>query len=74
VSDLQTLAYEIADDAATSCIESNCLCGPNGRWWDIGTAADAEFYVLRDVCYLEARGKLRRHPKTPNLVQIVEQP
>jgi hypothetical protein len=66
------LAFEIADEAARCDIESNCLGGPRGKWWDLGTGGDASWYVLRAARYLEQRGKLRHHPKQRNLVQVIE--
>jgi hypothetical protein len=73
--ELDKLAYAIADEAAASAIDSNCLLVTvNGEeWYDLD---ESDLILLRalarDVRYLELRGNLRRNLGCPTLVQILE--
>ena len=69
-NETETLAYEIADEAARINLESFCV----GRleWLDVKEVDGNEERecVDRAVQYLELRGELRRHLSTPELVQV----
>ena len=74
---VQDMAFKIADSAARSDIECNCLPdrweGPDGRWWNLNTAApDAKENIEDAAGYLGARDLIRYHPGHPNLVQFTK--
>ncbi len=71
-----TLARDIADDAARSTIECDCPGEQLGtRLWydtvnlDIGDPALAE-YIDRTLKYLDLRGLVIRHPQQRHLVRF----
>ncbi len=72
------LAYELADAAATSAIESMAYTVRiNGEMWSDLASKGPGDEPLRVECaneirYAEARKLLRHHPTRPYLVQIVE--
>ena len=89
-SEVQRLAYEIADYWAQVEIESHCL--GSGPWWSVKKPSEAQTLeyqrltgldgpivdeegqsgIDRAARYLELRGKLKRAPDKPELVQFCE--
>jgi hypothetical protein len=76
---IETIAFELADEYAISCIEG--MTHPvdaDGESWQsldgdlfAGTILEA---LDREIRYAEARGLIRRHATRPELVQFVEVP
>jgi hypothetical protein len=78
-TDIEQLAYKIADEAAESAIECNCniVAAVIGRdrieWSNLAsTSSEAREAMQRDAKYLELRGRLVRHALNPDLVRVVE--
>jgi hypothetical protein len=73
-NETEMLAYRIADDAAKIDLESFCYrpSGPESEWLNAKEVDGSEEKkcVRRAVRYLELRGKLKRHPDKPELVQV----
>lgn len=64
-----TVAISIADEAAKSLIEGECVRKPapdGSEWWD--TTLATQIHVERS--YLRARGLLEQHKTMPHLVRF----
>lgn len=80
--DIEQTAIQIADETMILDIQSMCrrVKHPQAEhgqapWWDINHNAEPTYeghYIDRAVKYLEARGRLVRHPRAANLIQIRE--
>jgi len=78
---IEQAAIQIADETMILDIQSMCrrVKHPQAEhgqdpWWDTSAAdpvTDGQ-YIARAVNYLEARGRLVRHPRADNLIQILE--
>lgn len=80
--DVQTMAFEIADDAARGMIETACKRGRSGEhdWYDLSTSdLNHWYYVDQAVAYIVARGdaapyRMVRCQAFPRLVRFEERP
>lgn len=79
----EQMAIEIADETAVLDIESICrrVKHPESEhgtdpWWDTSDAdpvIDGR-YVQRALQYLEARGRIERHPRYEHIIRILPEP
>ena len=66
---LDRLAHKMAEDSARSALTSFCV--DEGGWHNSSDfSSGTSQWVAQAVCYLEARGKLERHPKRHELVKV----